>query len=71
MVVVEAVSRLAGGGPHLTAHWEVFAVLIIAIGVDLARVVVSVRTSRHYGSAALRSNAFHFAGDMARLGSPS
>jgi cation diffusion facilitator family transporter len=65
VVVVEAIGRLAGGGSHLTAHWEVFAVLLVAIAVDLTRVVVSVRTSRHYGSAALRSNAFHFAGDMA------
>jgi cation diffusion facilitator family transporter len=65
VVVVEAIGRLSGGGPHLTAHWEIFAVLLVAMAVDLARVVVSVRTSRHYGSAALRSNAFHFAGDMA------
>jgi divalent metal cation (Fe/Co/Zn/Cd) transporter len=33
--------------------------------VDVSRTIVSVRTSRRYGSPALRSNAFHFAGDLA------
>ena len=37
----------------------------VAVVVDLARMSVSRRTARRYGSAALRSNAFHFAADMA------
>jgi cation diffusion facilitator family transporter len=65
VVVVEAIGRLGGSGSEAVARWEVFAVLLVAIAVDAARVAVSLRTSRHYGSAALRSNAFHFAGDMA------
>jgi cation diffusion facilitator family transporter len=65
VVVIEAVLRLDRGGGSLTARWYVFAVILVAIVVDLTRVVVSVRTSRKYGSTALRSNAFHFAGDMA------
>jgi cation diffusion facilitator family transporter len=64
-IVVEAVGRLAGGAETLTARWYVFAVVVVALLVDLSRIVVSVRTARRYRSAALRSNAFHFAGDMA------
>jgi cation diffusion facilitator family transporter len=65
VVVVEGVRRLTEGGPSLDARWYVFAVILVAIGADLGRVVVSLSTARTYGSAALRSNAFHFSGDMA------
>jgi cation diffusion facilitator family transporter len=67
VVVWQAVQRLlAGQGHHqLEASWVVFAVLGVAIAVDISRTVTSIRTSRHYGSAALRSNAFHFGADMA------
>jgi divalent metal cation (Fe/Co/Zn/Cd) transporter len=43
----------------------VFAVILVAMVIDGSRVLVSLRTARKFGSAALRSNAFHFAGDMA------
>jgi cation diffusion facilitator family transporter len=65
IVVVEAIRRLANGGGSFQATWYVFAVILVAIAVDASRVLVSRRTARRYGSAALRSNAFHFAGDMA------
>ena len=65
IVVVEAIGRLSSGGGSLDAKWYVFAVILVAIAVDVSRVLVSLRTARRYGSAALRSNAFHFAGDMA------
>ncbi|MDX6727911.1 MAG: hypothetical protein QOK49_2716, partial [Baekduia sp.] len=65
VVVVEAITRLARGGEALHPAWYVFVVIVVAIAVDLSRVLVSLRTARRYGSAALRSNAFHFAGDMA------
>jgi cation diffusion facilitator family transporter len=65
VVVVEAITRLAHGGEALHPAWYVFVVIVVAIAVDLSRVLVSLRTARRYGSAALRSNAFHFAGDMA------
>jgi cation diffusion facilitator family transporter len=65
VVVVEAVSRLTGGGEALSPRWYVFAVIGIALAVDASRVLVSLRSATKYGSAALRSNAFHFAGDMA------
>jgi cation diffusion facilitator family transporter len=64
-IVVEAVIRLAEGGHDLNPRWYVFAVIGVALLVDMSRIVVSLRTARTYKSAALRSNAFHFAGDMA------
>jgi cation diffusion facilitator family transporter len=65
VVSVGAVAHLLGGGVAPDAQWYVFLVIAIALVVDLSRTVVSLRTARQYGSAALRSNAFHFAGDMA------
>ena len=65
VVVVEAIGRLTGGGEPFETHWYVFAVIAIALGVDVSRVLVSLRGAARYKSAALRSNAFHFAGDMA------
>lgn len=65
VVVVEAIGRLSSGGGSLAARWYVFAVILVAITVDVSRVLVSLWTARRYRSAALRSNAFHFAGDMA------
>lgn len=65
IVVIEAIGRLSSGSVSFAARWYVFAVILVAIGVDLSRVLVSLRTARKYGSPALRSNAFHFAGDMA------
>jgi cation diffusion facilitator family transporter len=65
VVVVEAIGRLAGSGRPFEAHWYVFAVIVVALAVDLSRVLVSLRGAARYKSAALRSNAFHFAADMA------
>ncbi|MEA2382619.1 MAG: hypothetical protein QOH72_2590 [Solirubrobacteraceae bacterium] len=64
-IVVEAIGQLTGGKETLAAHWYIFAVVGVALLVDVSRIMVSVRTARKYHSAALRSNAFHFAGDMA------
>lgn len=64
VVVVQAVGRLSGGGKPFQAHWYVFAVIVIALTVDVSRVLISLRGAAEYNSAALRSNAFHFAGDM-------
>jgi cation diffusion facilitator family transporter len=64
IVVIEAINRLAHGR-SFEPRWYVFAVILVAIGVDLSRVLVSARTARRFGSPALKSNAFHFAGDMA------
>jgi cation diffusion facilitator family transporter len=65
VVVVEAIGRLAASGQPVDAHWYVFAVIVVALAVDLSRVLVSLRGAARYRSAALRSNAFHFASDMA------
>jgi cation diffusion facilitator family transporter len=64
VVVVAAVGRLGGGGEPFQARWYVFAVIGVALALDVSRVVVSLRAAARYKSAALRSNAFHFAGDM-------
>lgn len=63
-VVIEAVSSLVDGHSALTPRWYVYVVIAIALLVDVTRVSISLRTSVKYHSAALRSNAFHFAGDM-------
>jgi cation diffusion facilitator family transporter len=65
LVAVEAAVHLAGTAKAPDIHWYQFAVIAVALIVDLSRMRISVRSARVYGSAALRSNAFHFAGDMA------
>jgi cation diffusion facilitator family transporter len=44
--------------------WYAFVVLAVVIAIDLSRTLVSWRTARQYGSAALASNAVHFASDL-------
>ncbi len=63
-VVIEAIGRLGGGGETFDPRWYVFVVIGIALAVDVSRTAVSLRAAARYHSAALRSNAFHFAGDM-------
>ncbi len=65
VVVHEAYNRLSSGGSHqLSAAWYVFAVIGVAIVVDVSRTLTSLRTARHFNSPALRSNAFHFGADL-------
>jgi cation diffusion facilitator family transporter len=64
-VAVEAISRLVRGSTPPDIRWYQFAVIAVALVVDFARTTVSLRVARRHSSAALRSNAFHFAGDMA------
>jgi cation diffusion facilitator family transporter len=65
-VVIEAVGRLSEGGDHgFDPRWYVFGVILVALAIDISRVAVSLCTAERYKSAALRSNAYHFAGDMA------
>jgi cation diffusion facilitator family transporter len=61
-----AIERLTGvtHGQVRTA-WYAFAALVVVIALDASRAVVSWRTSRRYASAALASNALHFASDLA------
>ena len=65
IVVIEAIRRLSGGGGSLAARCYVFAVIGVAIALNISRALVSRRGARRYGSAALRSNSFHFAADLA------
>ena len=65
LVVVEAIGRLSGRSQPFETRWYVFAVIGIALAIDVSRVLVSLRGAAQYKSAALRSNAFHFAGDLA------
>jgi cation diffusion facilitator family transporter len=65
-VVIEAIGRLSEGSDHgFDPRWYVFAVIGVALAIDISRVLVSLRSAERYKSAALRSNAYHFAGDMA------
>ncbi len=65
LVTIEAASHLISGERALTIHWYQFAVIGLALVIDLSRTSVSLAAARRYQSPALRSNAFHFAGDMA------
>jgi cation diffusion facilitator family transporter len=64
LVAVEAVRHLVSGAAPPRLDWYLFAVLGVAIVVDFSRTQLSLRAARRYGSAALRSNAFHFASDL-------
>jgi cation diffusion facilitator family transporter len=60
-----AISHLVGGATAtVEARWYAFAVIGIVIGVDISRTTVLWRASRRYRSAALASNALHFASDL-------
>ena len=50
------------------ATWYALVVIVVVIGVDVSRTVVSWRASRRYGSAALAANALHFGSDLAGSG---
>jgi cation diffusion facilitator family transporter len=61
-----ALDRLvAGGDHHVQTTWWAFAVMAVVISVDAARALSSLRASRRFHSAALASNALHFASDLA------
>jgi cation diffusion facilitator family transporter len=65
-IAVRAIERLTGATsaqPNVT--WYAFAVIGVVLAIDAGRAVVSWRTARRYQSAALSSNALHFASDFA------
>ncbi len=65
-IVWRAIARLAGSThPHVHAEWYALVVLGVVIAVDAARTAASRRAARRYTSAALSSNALHFASDLA------
>src|ERR1700692_540136 len=64
LVAVDATRHLIEGGGAPRIHWYQFAVIALAVILDLSRTRVSLSAARRMGSPALRSNALHFAGDM-------
>ncbi|HET7568547.1 MAG TPA: cation diffusion facilitator family transporter [Gaiellaceae bacterium] len=61
-----AATRLGGGSQTAVhARWYAIVVIGVVILVDLGRTTASSRAARRYGSAALSSNALHFASDLA------
>jgi cation diffusion facilitator family transporter len=65
LVTVEAVTHLANGAGRPEIRWYQFAVIGVALVLDLSRTSVSLAAARRYDSPALRSNAVHFGADMA------
>ncbi|HEY4450995.1 MAG TPA: cation-efflux pump [Solirubrobacteraceae bacterium] len=65
LVSIDAVGRLSSSSSAPQIRWYQFAVIAVALVLDLSRTSVSLIAARRYDSPALRSNAFHFAADMA------
>ena len=66
LIAERAIVRLAGSSPgQVHAAWYALVVVGVVIAVDFARATVSLRAARAYRSAALSSNALHFAADLA------
>ena len=63
VVAVAAVRHLIEGEGPPEIHWFQFAVIGVALALDVSRTAGSLLASRRYGSPALRSNAWHFAAD--------
>ncbi len=65
VIVWRAALRLsAGGNPTVHAEWYALAVVGVVIVVDVGRTTASARAAQRYRSAALSSNALHFASDL-------
>jgi cation diffusion facilitator family transporter len=65
-IAFESARRLIVGSGHgVDATWWAIAVIVVVIGVDASRAVVSRRAARRHASPALGANALHFASDLA------
>lgn len=65
VIVWQAVHRLTGGAhARVDAAWYALVVIGVVIVIDVTRTVASARAARRYRSAALSSNALHFASDL-------
>jgi cation diffusion facilitator family transporter len=61
----KAVDRLGSDSPpEVDAAWWAFVVLGVVIVIDASRATLSYRAAREHHSAALESNALHFASDL-------
>jgi cation diffusion facilitator family transporter len=64
-ISLRAIERLVGSsGSHVHVRWYALVVVGVVILIDASRTLVSWRTSRRFESAALASNAIHFASDL-------
>jgi len=64
-ITERALERLAGASTtHVSVTWYALLVVGVVLAIDSARTIVSYRTSREFESAALASNALHFASDF-------
>ncbi len=63
VVAVAAIRHLIEGSGPPEIRWYQFAVIGVALVLDVSRTAVSLLAARRYGSPALRSNAWHFAAD--------
>jgi cation diffusion facilitator family transporter len=63
LVSVAAITHLIEGTKAPSIRWYQFAVIGVALALDLSRTAVSLRTARRHASPALRANAFHFGAD--------
>jgi cation diffusion facilitator family transporter len=65
VIAYSAVTRLTGSSSsEVDPTWYAFAVVVVVILIDLTRAFVSWRAANRYSSAALQSNALHFASDL-------
>ena len=65
VIAVAAVRRLVdGGSTDLDPAWWTFLLIGIVIAIDASRAYISWQGGRKYRSAALTTNALHFASDL-------
>jgi cation diffusion facilitator family transporter len=65
-IAYESLRRLLGdGGAPASVPWWSLLVIVVVIVIDASRALASRRAARRYESAALASNALHFASDLA------
>ncbi len=66
VIAWQAILRLTGSSStQVHATWYALVVVGIVIAIDISRTIVSRRAARRFSSAALQSNALHFASDLA------
>ena len=63
-IIYKAAYRLAGHPVQVEVNFWSFAVMAVAIGVDISRSRALMRVSRKYGSQALEADALHFQSDI-------
>ena len=61
---LEAIGRLFGAPTSVSPNAWVFAVIVVAIGVDVWRVRALRRAAKETGSQALEADALHFGSDL-------